>query len=327
MKSVDMSWVDCSRAYYGAVERVVTPLFQAINEAQIAISTVSGAGDIGNLRIPLSYDDIESLNEKRRRLVSFSNAIHYEISELIDNPFSIRVAEILEAAYSLDPKNYKAVTGRLLFWNTETSLGDLLLSIIIDSQLKADFDNRINALNNDKPSAQLKDAITEARFWQSEFNKSNECQRIAAEVFTANVRSNWDSMTRAERETIVQSYSNQISQVLFKKNTTVVYDAGGFGYSQSGGRRRISINPDFVTYSNPEGSYTVDKVIDTLTHEMRHQYQHQVTSSWTNKYKASDDLLSQWNAPYIQSSTNYTDYYRQEVERDARAFAALSRPE
>jgi hypothetical protein len=294
MKSIDMSWVDCSRAYYGAVNRVVAPLFEAINDAQSAINTVSGAGDIGSLNIALTYDDIESLDEKRRRLVSFSNAIHYEISDLIDNPFSVKVAGILEAAYSLDPKNFKATTGRFSYWNTTTSLSDLLLSTTIDSQLKADFTNKWNSLNSGKPSAQLKDAIAEARSWQSEFKKSDECQRIASELFSADVRSNWSSMTRVERETIVQNYANQISQVLFEENTTVVYGASGFGYSSAEKNRRISINPDFVTFANPEGNFTVDKVVDTLTHEMRHQYQSQVTSNRSNQHKASDGLLSQW---------------------------------
>lgn len=45
------------------------------------------------------------------------------------------------------------------------------------------------------------------------------------------------------------------------------------------------------------------------------------------KYGISDSLKNEWNAAYISANEDYIKYYHQEVERDARAFAALSSPE
>ncbi|NLP14918.1 MAG: hypothetical protein GX383_10705 [Clostridium sp.] len=40
-----------------------------------------------------------------------------------------------------------------------------------------------------------------------------------------------------------------------------------------------------------------------------------------------DSFLTELKAPYISSKVDYDGYYAQEVESDARGFAALSSPE
>lgn len=334
MKSIDLSWMDCSESLFtgglSVNDKNVAPLYDSLDKANEAMNTVASAGDIGTLSIPLTFNDIEELNEKRRKLVYFCNAIHYEVNQMIDNPFSVKIADIIEAAYALDPADFEVKTGKTLWWDNMTSLSDLIASTITDETLKADFKQKAKALNKDEISGTLKDAITEARFWEEEYRISDECQRLAEEVFTRQVRDNWDTMTEDERKAIIQDYVNRISNALFGENTTVKFDASGYGFSSPGFLgigRQISINLDFV--SNPEKNFSIDKVMDTLTHEMRHQYQSQVKGNLFNKYGVSDELKSQWNAPYISydpKKNNYNAYYAQEVERDARAYAALSRP-
>lgn len=90
------------------------------------------------------------------------------------------------------------------------------------------------------------------------------------------------------------------------------------------GNGTIDINYRFV--SEPTKNYSIDKVIDTLTHETRHQYQR---DAWNNppKYGLPEGLRQEWdNSRYVESTGIYEDYYRQEVERDARGFAAVSKP-
>jgi len=164
--------------------------------------------------------------------------------------------------------------------------------------------------------------IKEAKFWEDEFRKSEECKGIAREVFTPDVRANWDTMTEAERKAIIEEYVNRIGKVLFgKDSTSVVYNESAYGRSVPGFigiGRKIRINPKFVT--NPERNYSIDKVLDTLAHEMRHQEQSRISG-------VPDSVKNQWNVPYPDSNVDYDAYYRHGKERDARGFAALSRPE
>ena len=329
MKTIDMSWVDCANEWFNTVTYKVNSLYEALSEANAAISTVSSAGDIGSLGITLTNNDLETLHEKRQRLMSFCNAVHYEISQMIDNPFSVSLADTLQQAYDLNPSNFKVKTGTTLWWDNMTSLGDLIKSTMTDKKLKESFEKRINGLDRDAPSNTLKDAIKEAKFWQGEFKHSDECQKIAGEVFTKDVRNRWATMTVDERKQIVQNYENRISQEMFKADTTIGYNTTGYGlatYGVLGMGRRIDLNPEFV--NNPTKDYSIDNMIDTLTHETRHQYQDRARGFLSN-YGISDSLKDQWNAPYISyepSKNNYNDYYNQEVERDARAFAGLSNP-
>ncbi|MGI6086149.1 MAG: hypothetical protein ACOYIF_12080, partial [Acetivibrionales bacterium] len=131
-------------------------------EAEKAIALVEETEGIGPLEISLTLDEIEELDEKRRKLASFCDEIHYEISQMVDRPFTARIAELLEEAYALDPSDFKAETAGATY-NHMISLKDLMMATTIDEQLKKDFDSKFNTLDQDKPSRDLKDAIREAR--------------------------------------------------------------------------------------------------------------------------------------------------------------------
>lgn len=326
MKTVDMSWVDCSDGLYNKIsENNVNPLYYAIETAKSAIYTVSNSGDIGTLTISLTIDDIEELNEKRRNLVSFCNAIHYEVSQMVDNPFSIGISDLLESVYMLNPSDFQ-VKENTTTWHNMT-LHDLLELTMVDVKLKIYYNKKFHSLNKDKPSKKLKDAIKEAKFWQSEFEKSEQCQAIARSVFTPEIREGWTAMSSKEKKTIIEKYISQISDTLFGKSSTKIkYNCDGYGFSFAGLwgiGRYIAIDSKFINQSTE--NFSVDKVIDTLTHETRHQYQNMVKRN-PKDYGISKSLKSAWKKRYINSD-KYYKYYRQEIERDARAFAALSRPE
>ncbi len=330
MKTVYSSWVDSSNKWYNSVSTYVDPLYDAFQEAENAMTIVANARDIGSLSINLTFSEIEELNEKRRKFVSFCNGIHYEISQLVDNPFSVRISKLLDTAYALNPSDYKVKTGKILWWDTMTSLKDLMSSTTIDKELKQDFVNRFQSLDKDEIPTDLKDVIKDAQFWEGEFKKSNQCQEIATQVFTKEIRANWASMPYDEKKSVIETYVNQISKILFNESKTpIVYDAPVYGESSYKKiliftNRKISINPNFI--SDATANYCVDKIIDTLTHETRHQYQEMVKQN-PKKYGISDSLKNEWNAAYISYNQDYTKYYHQEIERDARSFAALSSSE
>ena len=327
MKTISTSWVDCSDVWYNKISSAnVDSLYRAFEEAKRAITTVANAQDIGSLDIALTFDDIEELNMKRRKLVSFCNGIHYEISQMVDNPFSVKVADTTQAAYDLNPSDFKVKTGTTLWWDNMTSLSALITSTLTDKDLKKDFEKKFSNLDKDIPNGDIKDAIKEVKFWEGEFKKSEECQAVAELCFNQEVRDNWAKMSETERRDVIEDYVNRIGKVLYGADkTTVKYDADGFGYSNPGFLgmgKKIAINQKF--FQNPTKNYSVDKVIDTLTHEVRHQYQERAKGCG---YGTSKSLKKKWKEPYKNAGDGFKAYYNQEVERDARGFAALSSPE
>ncbi|MGI6085447.1 MAG: hypothetical protein ACOYIF_08375, partial [Acetivibrionales bacterium] len=72
MKTVGMSWEDCADYWKKDVyNKNVKPLFDAFREAEKAIALVEETEGIGPLEISLTLDEIEELDEKRRKLASF----------------------------------------------------------------------------------------------------------------------------------------------------------------------------------------------------------------------------------------------------------------
>lgn len=336
VKSSESEWLVLSNLWYNTINSNVEGLYNAVEAAENAVEEVNSQGDIGNLMCPVTASDIERHNEKRRKIVSFCNAIHYEGSELIDNPFCLKISEAAQQSYDLNPSEIKVKTGSFLGMSLNSSLIKLLMTTHIDDSLKEDFEKKYKTLDRDIPSSTLKDAIKETLFWEKEFKKSAVCQTIAEEVFTEDVRGAWDTMTRDERRDIIETYADRIGRELYGERNwwdkfwgnhpsvvkKVDYNADGFGVSHGDGT--IAINERFV--SDSKKNYSVDKVIDTLTHEIRHEYQAEVKGN-PEKYGVPDSLLNEWNQPYIGSKSGYLSYYQQPVEADAKAFAALSRPE
>lgn len=319
-------WLEISEVLFTKFSDGTTSLYTALECARDAIAKVDAAGDVGSLQLSISYDDIDALNEKRRKLVSFANGIHYEVSQLVDQPFSEKMCRLAEKVYDLDPSDIKVGTYACPGVDFCQTLTALISSGIKDAELSADFQEKVESLDYDEPSYDLSQAMIEAKYWEKEYQKSIKCGKIADQIFTMDIRMNWDTMLPGERKVVVEAYKNEIGTILGEgSNITleqVRYDAKGFGGSGDG---VIYINQSFI--DNPVENYSVDKMIDTLTHEMRHQYQHQVKAD-PEKYGAPDNVYSDWSLEYISSDDlekPYLQYYSQPVEEDAKAFAALSR--
>ena len=336
VKSDSSQWLKISKKWYNSVATKVEYLYNSLDEAKSAISEVESQGDIGSLSISITDDILEEHNEKRRKLVSFCNAIHYEVSELVDNPFSINIGNTNQRLYDLNPSDIEVVTDQVLFISQKTPLTQLIAATFIDDELKADFESRYTELDVDKPSESLTEAFDEAKFWASEFKKAEGCKEIAQGIFTDDVRERWTDMSEDERRDIINEYVNEMGklyygerdcwEVITFQNPSIVddvkFDAKGYGVSRGGGE--VAININFL--EDPTKNYSVDKVIDTLTHEVRHEYQNLVKAN-PEKYGAPQSVVDEWTQTYITSDDNYDDYYKQPVEEDAKAFAALARPE
>ena len=338
MKSIGSTWISLSQSWFttGGISGNVDHFYTALEKATEAINIVTKQGDIGSLSLPVQLSELETHNENRRKIVSFCNGIHYEIYKLVDNPFCLSMSQVLERIYALNPKDIKVTTGHAPSKPTTVSLEELISSTITDKALRNDFLNRCKALDQDVISDTLRDVIKEAVFWQREFQKASDCARIANEIFNDEVREKWPNMTSKERKQLATEYVNRIGIELKERNwwdehwdnDRSVVTILTFGLEEGYGRcnfviRKVELYPDFV--NNPTGNYSLDNMIETLTHEVRHAYQGDVRMH-PDRYGIPVALLNEWKQKYILPQDDYTGYYSQPVEYDARAFTASAHP-
>ncbi len=325
IKSNNIEWLEISeKLYTGKYIGLCTKFEYSLNKCLAASQLVLSDEMISDLSLPVTIDEVEELNEKRRKLVSFANGIHYEISQLVDNPFSLAMGQLAEAAYDLDPSDIQVDIGCVGEVDFNVSLKDLICSGLEDEQLKKDFETKAGALDNDVVPHELEQAILEAKFWEKEYGKTIQCGEIANTIFTPEVCEQWPTMTTEERWEYINIYKNEIGVILGEGVNITPQDVdlckGDNGYSSAS--NGIKINENFIY--NPTGNYSIDKMIDTTTHEMRHQYQNAAKNN-PEKYGVPDAVYSEWTQTYIEKNPEFTKYYQQPIEEDAKAYAALSR--
>jgi hypothetical protein len=133
---------------------------------------------------------------------------------------------------------------------------------------------------------------------------------------------NWEQLSEADRETLVSELISTISNKLGMDETPTlrffedsISKCGAFVW----GDNTIEINKNI--FSDPE------KVVNTVSHEVRHAYQYeraQKNETYTDKlYKLN---FENYISPVMLPDGKYlffTDYQDQYIEAEARAFANL----
>lgn len=137
----------------------------------------------------------------------------------------------------------------------------------------------------------------------------------------------WKSATPEERQAILENYMHELEAITgidVKNNVNFFYEKPKDGLITNGyytnSDNQVSINSYIIDTYPPEDSYFL---FTTITHEMRHAYQHAAVDNPTD-YQVNKETLEQWEENfdnYISSSDNYQDYLNQPVEDDARTFA------
>lgn len=97
----------------------------------------------------------------------------------------------------------------------------------------------------------------------------NECKEAAKKIFSPDVIDNWASMSPEQRAEIAQQYGDKVAESFRLVNYGgVVFETmeGKNGYNNGNGHAYIS--SDLI---NEQKSPL--QIIDTITHELRHQYQ------------------------------------------------------
>lgn len=137
----------------------------------------------------------------------------------------------------------------------------------------------------------------------------------------------WKNATTEERQELLQNYMNEIEGVLginVKDEINFFNEKPNDGLITNGyytdSKNRVSINSYIIDTYTPENSYFL---FTTITHEMRHAYQHAAVDNPTD-YQVDKDTIDSWEdnfKNYISSDDGYENYRNQPVESDARGFA------
>lgn len=154
-----------------------------------------------------------------------------------------------------------------------------------------------------------------------------ETAEIMADVFSEDVLSNWSEMSVDEKSAKLNEYYIRAGENLGIQTKGVIIETMpcetpgmvNFGYNSGDGY--IHLNADVL---NDPTQFS--QILDTATHEMRHQFQSDVLAAPHNFSDIPQDVMAAWEYEldprnYISPDYDYQGYYEQAIERDARDFA------
>lgn len=153
----------------------------------------------------------------------------------------------------------------------------------------------------------------------------NETAEIMADVFSEDVLTNWSEMSLDEKSAKLNEYYIRAGENLGIDTKGVIIEPmpcetpGMISFGYNSGDGYIHLNSDVVDDPTQLG-----QVLDTATHEMRHQFQNDALAAPYNFSDIPQDVLNVWDYEmkhYINPDYDYQGYYEQAIECDARDFS------
>lgn len=131
--------------------------------------------------------------------------------------------------------------------------------------------------------AKFSEGITEGREFGLE-----ECTEAALEIFNPGVIAEWGNLTDKQRKDIACLYADKVAQAFELTKYGGVYietlDPGVLGCNNGDGKIHLS---DTLI----DGSTTPFEIMNTITHELRHQYQNECINGC---HDVSDEVCNEW---------------------------------
>lgn len=156
----------------------------------------------------------------------------------------------------------------------------------IYDDVKDFFEGKAKELPNSMPNSEiirLSEGITEGREFGLE-----ECSEAALEIFNSGVINEWGNLTKEQRKDIACMYADKVAQAFHLTNYGGVYiealDPGVLGYNNGDGTIHLS---DTLI----DGNTTPFEIMNTITHELRHQYQSECVKGY---HEVSDEVRNEW---------------------------------
>ncbi len=155
----------------------------------------------------------------------------------------------------------------------------------------------------------------------------NETAEIMEDVFSEDVLANWSEMSLDEKSAKLNEYYIKAGENLGIDTKGVIVEPipcetpGMISFGYNSGDGYIHLNEDVLSDPSQLG-----QVLDTATHEMRHQFQSDVLAAPQNFSDIPKDVLDIWDYEmkpwnYISPDYDYQGYYEQAIECDARDFS------
>lgn len=141
-----------------------------------------------------------------------------------------------------------------------------------------------------------------------DFGISN-CVKAAKEVFSPEIIRDWDSLSFKSKTMMIQEYANQVAKAFELK----IYGGVFFEEMQScilgynNGDGSIYLNDNYIK----DNRISPIELIDTITHELRHQYQYETIKGL---HRVPEDVQKEWQtgheeytlgAPYVYDPWGY----------------------
>lgn len=154
----------------------------------------------------------------------------------------------------------------------------------------------------------------------------DETAEIMADVFSEDVLSSWQELSLDEKTEKLNEYYIRAGENLGinTKGVIVEYmpsEAGTTTFGYNAGDGYIHINQECV-----DDPSQFKEILDTATHEMRHQFQNDAVVNYAEYSDIPKDVIEQWEyeltpGNYIDPDYDFQGYYEQAIESDARDFA------
>lgn len=151
-----------------------------------------------------------------------------------------------------------------------------------------------------------------------------ETADIMADVFTEDVIMNWSELSLDEKADKINEYYVKAGENLGINTKGVIVEPmysepGTISFGYNAGDGFIHLNKAVV-----EDPGMFGQVLDTATHEMRHQFQTDVIADPSAFPDLSESVVGTWEYEfrnYISPEYDFQGYYEQAIESDARDFA------
>ena len=139
------------------------------------------------------------------------------------------------------------------------------------------------------------------------------------EVFTPDVIRSWENYSNDQRAEILDEFGKKISNALSIEEVSIKFDVsekGVLGYNKGDGT--IHLRPEFV--ENPD---LLVRAIDTIAHEVRHQFQSEAMAD-PEKFGIDSGTLKEWKMAdnYYDSADmfNPLSYEYNPLENDSQEY-------
>lgn len=123
-----------------------------------------------------------------------------------------------------------------------------------------------------------------------------ECTKSAKEIFTPEVIKKWVTFSPEKKRELCSQYAERVSKAFelvdYKGLVFERLEDGVMGYNRGDGI--VQLTNKFLT-----SPFSPLEMIDTITHELRHQYQYEAMKG---KHSISEDVRKEW----IQANKDYT---------------------